>query len=512
MKKYKFLSILTLALGMTFSSCNNYLDINTNPNYPGTASMSTLLPSVGASTVAQIGLNGDLIGSMWMQYVTQGNSTNQYNTTCLYSLTTANYNAFWTNAYSNTFPDIKIILKQAEEEGAWNYWLIATVLKAYNFHILTDLYGDIPFTQANNDEYPNPMYDDSKTVVYPGIIALLDAAIAKASDAKASSNPSIGNLDFFFNGNIDNWLAFAKSLKLKILMRDFTTNQSAIITLVNAGGLLTTDCAMTSFEDATNKGNPLYEYNIRQLNTKENMRACHTFLEYLLHYDDPRVAYYYELTYNAQQAINAGETLTDAEKYEGLPYGEKPNTGVVEIVATSRFKQAYNDPVYLMNKAEVSFMLAEVYARTGNSAAAKTAYDEAVIAAFDRFSLDGSSFVAAGGAYEFDSSSTDNMMLSIMTQKWISYAKANSWDGWFDRNRTGIPTISTIDHVRVSEVPQERDLTEGYVLGTLVDPGDSVLQPGEYPRRLLVPDASSQYNPNAPATKSLVTPMWWQVQ
>lgn len=512
MKKYKFLSIVTLALGLTFTSCDNYLDINTNPNYPGTATMSTLLPSVGASTIAQLGLNGDLIGSMWMQYVTQGNSTNQYNTTCLYSLTTANYNAFWTNAYSNTFPDIKIILEQAEEEEAWNYWVIATVMKAYNFHILTDLYGDIPFTQANNSEYPNPEYDDSKTVVYPGILAMLDSAIAKEADAMASSNPSIGGLDFFFGGNMANWIAFAKTLKLKILMRDFNANQAAITALVEAGGLLTTDCAMVDFEDATNKGNPLYEYNIRQLNTRENMRACHTFLEYLLEYEDPRVAYYYELTYNAQLAIANGAVLPDSIKYEGLPYGDKPNTGEVEIVATSRFKQAYNDPVYLMNKAEIGFMVAEVYARTGNSSKAKEAYDEAVKAAFERFGLDGSSFVAADGAYEFDSSSEEKMMLSIMTQKWVSYAKANSWDGWFDRNRTGIPAISDAETVRESYLPRHRTLTDGYVLGTLVDPADSVLQPGEYPRRLLVPDASSQYNPNAPATKSLVTPMWWQVQ
>lgn len=512
MKKYKLLIGLMLAVGVSLTSCDNYLDINTNPNYPGTATMETLLPSVGSSTIAQLGLNGDLIGSLWAQYVTQGNSTNQYNTTCTYSLSTADYNGFWTNAYSNTLPDIKNILGQAEEEGAWNYWVIATVLKAYTFHILTDLYGDIPFTEATNNDFPNPMYDDSKTVVYPGVIAMLDAAIAKAGDAKAGGNPTIGKLDFFFNGNVDNWISFAKSLKLKVLMRDYTANKSAIEAMVNEGGLLTVDCAMTSFEDATNKGNPLYEYNIRQLNTRENMRACHTFIEYLLHYNDPRIAYYYELTFNAQQEVNAGVDLTDSQKYEGLPYGSKPNTGEVEIVATSRFKQAYNDPVYLMNKAEVAFMIAEVYARGSNTAAAKDAYNNAVLAAFERFGLDGSDFVADGGVYAFDATSKETMLKSILTQKWISYAKANSWDAWFDRNRTGIPAISPEITVRISNIPLDRPLTPGYVLGNLVDPGDSVLGPGQYPRRLLLPNASSQYNPNAPETLGLAVPMWWQVQ
>ena len=103
-------------------------------------------------------------------------------------------------------------------------------------------------------------------------------------------------------------------------------------------------------------------------------------------------------------------------------------------------------------------------------------------------------------------------MKCIMTQKWISYAHANALDGVFDRNRTGIPAISTAATVRVSDVALQRDLTPGYELGTLVAPGSSVLQPTDFPRRLLIPSRSSQYNPNAPVTKNLEEPMWWQVE
>jgi len=64
----------------------------------------------------------------------------------------------------------------------------------------------------------------------------------------------------------------------------------------------------------------------------------------------------------------------------------------------------------------------------------------------------------------------------------------------------------------VSNAPKERALTDGYELGTLVDPGVTTLQPGQMPHRLLVPSVSSQYNPNAPVTKELTEPLWWQVQ
>lgn len=515
-KKNLIYIILSVFLtSMTFTSCDDYLDVNDNPNYPVDASLESLLPAAGASTVAQLGLNGQLIGDIFNQYVTQGNSTNQYNTTVNYSLTQESFNGFWTNAYANTLKDLKIMIPLAEQEEAWNYWVIGKILTAYNYHILTDLYGDIPFTEALDiKKYPAPKYDDSKTVVYPGIIALLDEAIAKASLAKGASNPIIDTKDFFFNGDIDSWVAFAKSLKLKIYMRDFEANKSQIEALISADGLLQKNCAFSVFQNATNKGNPLYEYNIRQLNTKENIRACHTFLEFLLASNDPRIEKIYELTSVASTAVAEGDTLTYREMYEGLPCGTKPSTtagaaDAVPIINSSRYKQTFADSVYLMNAAESYFQIAEAQARLGKSSEAKTAYDKGVIQAFKRWGYDATDFIKVGGPYAFDNSSLDAMLKSILTQKWAAGAKANSWDSWMDRNRTGIPAISDAEKVRESN--SAPGLAEGYVLGTLVRPGTTVLQPREIPRRLPIPNVSALYNPNAPATKPTQEPLWWQV-
>ena len=513
MKKYKFLYSSLFALlisGASLTSCKDYLDVNDNPNYPVSTTMSALLPSACASTIAQLGLYGDLIGDMWLQFTTQGNTTNQYNTLCNYSLTVTSYNGFFTNAYTNTLPDLKDVITMSERDEAWDYWVIAKVLTAYNYHMLADLYEDIPFTEALDQvNYPYPHYDDGRTVVYPGILAILDEAIAKCPQAAEKSSSYIETYDMFLEGDIDKWRRFAKNLKLKVLIRDFEANKDAIQSLLDENDFLEDDCAFTKFEDATDKGNPLYEYNIRQLNTKENIRACHTLLEYLLHYNDPRVANLYMPT------SASGGKGEPSEIYEGLPCGSKPETSVIELVGSSRYLQAYDDPVYLMNKAEIYFLEAEAYARLGNVAAAKENYEKGVKAAFDRWEStagQGDAFVADGGAYAFDATSEESMMKCIMTQKWISYAHANALDGVFDRNRTGIPAISTAATVRVSDVALERELTPGYELGTLVAPGSSVLQPMEFPRRFLVPSRSSQYNPNAPVTKELDEPMWWQVE
>lgn len=100
---------------------------------------------------------------------------------------------------------------------------------------------------------------------------------------------------------MDSWAGFAKSLKLKMYLKDFDAHKSDIQALLSSGGLLEQDCAWVNWEDGTNKGNPLYEFNIRQLNTTENIRACHTFLEYLLDKKDPRIIKLYEVTANAKK-------------------------------------------------------------------------------------------------------------------------------------------------------------------------------------------------------------------
>jgi hypothetical protein len=289
-------------------------------------------------------------------------------------------------------------------------------------------------------------------------------------------------------------------------MRDFDSNRSSIQSLLAEGKLLEEDVAYTAFENATDKGNPLYEYNIRQLNTKVNIRACHTMLEFLKAHRDPRIAAFYDV----RGAASASDNFYD--KYEGLPCGEKPTTSVIALSGSSAFTQAWDDPVYLMNKAEILFLEAEAYARLGDAANAKVKYDAGVNAAFDRFeSTAGQAADLLSRDYEFDDSSTDSMLKCILTQKWVSYARANALDGVFDRNRTGIPAITPGVQVRESSVALENTLSEGYVLGTLVDPANSVLQPGDFPRRLLVPTVSGQYNPNAPTTQELYEPQWWQV-
>lgn len=525
MKRNNFFGAIlfgSVILVSSMGSCSDssYLDINYNPNYPASATCKNLVPAAEASTVAVMGLYATLTGNMWCQYTTQGNSTNQYNDLCAYaSSTSVSYppvTTLWQNSYANALEDLKLALADAEANANWNYWLVAKVLQAYHFLMLTDSYGDIPFTEALNSDVPNPKFDSAKDVVYPGILEMLDAAIAKESDAvTAEKKSTMGVNDCFFKGDMGKWVAFAKSLKLKMYLKSYATYSSQIASLLSAGGLLEEDCAWTVWEDATNKSNPLYEYNIRQLNTTENMRACHTFLEYMLDKKDVRLLYIYEPTADSEAMYSTdAERMENLDKcYEGLMCG--PNSGKIEtkdapLSSTSRFRQRYSDPVYLMNAAECKLMIAEAYARANNPVKAEEFYNKAVLAGFERWGLDGSSFVT--GAYKFDAS---NMLKSIGMQYWVSFAGANAYDGWMTRNRLGIPTVQGDITVRKSETPLERELSDGYVLGTLVDPLGVALNAGEYPLRLLYPTATTLYNTAAEEYVQqngnvMTKALWWE--
>lgn len=518
---------MAAAAAMMISSCTNsdYLDINDNPNYVANAEAKNLFPSAEASTVAVLGLYGQITGNFWCQYYTQGNSTNQYNTVSIYQVTTGSSTppctSLWINSYSNALEDLKVAMKSASETGSWEYYMASEILMAYNYLMLTDSYGDIPFTEALNSDVKSPKFDDSKSVVYPGILAMLDDALSYEDKAKA--RPSMGNNDFFFSGDMEMWGKFARSLQLKMYLKDPAANASVIKIAISAPSmLLQEDCAWTAWEDSQNHGNPFYEYNIRQLNTQENVRACHTLLEFLKKNNDPRII----MLYNPTAA--SGLKTTSAAKdlvaniqtaYDGIPFGGSSaiNTTVYPIQKSSRGRQAYDDPVYLMNQSEALLMIAEAALRTGDNTMAKQYYDLAVEAGLNRWgdvakNVNTEDFV--NGVYAFDGT-----IECIARQYWLTYAGANAYDGWLTRNRLGYPeiqaNIQVVPENFYEDATAEHELTAGYKLGSLVDPVTTALQPGEYPMRLLYPTNTTMYNTSAleyvnKNGNDLLKKIWWQ--
>lgn len=478
MKKF-IISILVLSTAIT--SCSTDLDINRDPDLldPDKAPLSAQLPAGIAGLAGSEGSSFAILGGFFSQYWTQSNAANQYKDIDTYAVGTADYNFAWDGMY-DALGDIRNVKRRAIAEGNWNYYLIATVLEVQASQLLTDFYGAIPYQEANNQEVLEPSFNTGEQV-YDLMIADLNDALSKDLSQSAGIIP--GNDDFIFGGDMENWTKFANTMKLKIYMRQTESSRSAIAdagiqALLSSGvSFLDTDAAMTQFVDEINQSNPLFEFNNRRLNVATNLRMSRTLSSYLIDNADPRRAAYY----GAGNALNQGDFTSTV------------GAGTIAIVTLSA-----TTPVYFMSVEESLFLQAEAAERYGAAGSGKAAYDAAVVAAFDKFGLSGSSFVAAGGAYEYPATGTfDQKLEAIITQKWVSSFPGNGFEGFFETNRTGYPLTSAVPQSDVSYVPGQITYSVNGSTG------------GLFPKRFVYPLSERNANPNAPALVPITTPIWW---
>ncbi|HPO66221.1 MAG TPA: SusD/RagB family nutrient-binding outer membrane lipoprotein [Bacteroidales bacterium] len=433
MKKI-LLYFTTLAVLYLTSCSESWLDVNTDPNNPTSVQPELVLPAAEMSLASQISVNYNIAGSMWAQFWTQNPTSNQYKQYDAYDIKPTTLDNEWRELYSGTLKELQRIKEESKSSEEWRLYLIAATLQAYTLQYLADLYDQIPYTEAlkAEDGIMSPHYDNAQTV-YDGIINDLNFALSK--DLSSFTAPIDG--DFVFKGDVQRWVQFANTLKLRIYLRQWKVRQSVaqagIQELFNSNAeFLTTDAKLDVFVDQKGKGNPLYESDRRELNTKINIRASQTFIAFLTSNNDTdeRIAYYFErgssgeFKGNRQGDFNIPITADEANKIS-----------LARILAT--------DPVYLMSAAESYFLQAEArYRLNASSAEVKTLYDNGVLAAFNRFGLNGSRHITGTGKYVFD---TDNPLQSIITQKWAALAGINGMEAYLEHLRTGIPKRSNVD-------------------------------------------------------------------
>ena len=489
---------VVLALTLGGVGCKKQLNINQNPNYPTLAqgTPAQVFPVAVLATIASTGGNLAIVGGMWSQFFTQAALAQQYTDVDSYNL--PNTDGFiqgpWSQIYVDGLKNYQYVIDQAAAQQDWNSYLMGTVMKAYSAEVLVDLYSSMPFSQAlQGAAQLNPKFD-SGYAIYDSLITEIDTALGK--DFTANTNTDMGSQDLVFGGNIPDWIAFANTLKLKMYLRMVNVNPSAaqagVTALISSGatflGTGTGDASVTNFTNAPGLDNPLYEQNIRQLNTAVNLRASVTMLSWLNANSDPRVnAYYTPVPGYAIIGINQGDFRSINPTYADAAV----------------FTETPTDPVELISMAESYFLQAEADVRYNGGANAQSLYNQGVTAAFNYTGNDASSFIAAGGAYawgaEMENGSALSPLAQIMRQKWAaSVYGCHGIESYFDFNRTGFPLQSAVYSTGANYVP-----------GQLVVVANSVLGPGQMPKRLIYPYNEVSRNTNSPATVPITTPVWW---
>lgn len=470
------------------SGCKKQLDINVDPNNPplSQGNNNIVFPAGVLGTAAGVGGEYAILGSIWGEYVTQSALSNQYKTISAYQLTKSDINGAYSLLFTRGAKNFQFVIDNARASENWSFYLMGVTMKAYTIEVLVDLYDKIPYFEALQGlGNLNPKFDDGYSV-YKDLISSIDTALSKDLTPPLLT-PAEKTADLVFNRDTDKWIRFANSLKLKMYLRMINAKpdeaSAGITSLLNSNALfLDADAGLTGFSDAPGSDNPMYEQNIRQLNTPDNIRASYTFVSYLTLNADPRIEFYFNNP--APIAIHQGDYAgTDASYRTAAVLVENPG-----------------DPVIFMSLAESYFMQAEALERYKSGNGAKEMYDAGVLAAFSATGEDGSAFIAPGGVYEYPSTGTlEEKIEAISVQKWISCAYGVHFlEGFFEKNRTGYPKTSQVYSTDADYVP-----------GQFVVSINSVLDPGKLPQRLPFPDLERQTNSNTPSEVAIDVPVWW---
>jgi hypothetical protein len=494
MKRKNYIVTILLSL-MIFSGCSkDWLDINKDPNNPESATAELVLPAGVVSIGAVVGGYYNLIGGMWSQYWTQSNVANQYKYIDQYQIQSGDFNLQWREMYANGLSDLQYVLNKAEETENWSIYFMATVMQAYGFEVMVDFYNDVPYTQAFQGDAAvqnfNPVFDDGQAI-YDDLIERIDNAMAKEFNELTAAQE---NADLMFGGDMNSWVQFANTLKLKMYMRQMYVRpdvaQAGIEALYASGAeFLSQNAWLDIFIDEMNKDNPLYASNVRNLNVGTNLRVSATIFRYFEQNGDPRLNY----------IVDGGSVP--------LPQGGfNIKTTTLDPTTVCVYAQAATDPVYFISLEESYLLQAEAIAKGWGTGDDKALYDAAVTASFARYGEDASSFIGAGGAYEYPAAGTfEQKQEAIIMAKWAAFAGSQGLESFLETNRTHYPAVSTVD----SWVND--GFNDAYVGGLLTYSLEGVTS-GDFPKRMIYPQDEVNLNTNCPDQTDVTDKVWWDVK
>lgn len=531
MRQSKYITIITMACALFFASCSDeYMEnMNTDPSKAATIDPNAQL------TTAQLQTYGDL--SMMEIYRNYHYAFTQqlmgcWNTTNYggrHTLDNNEMSRIWTSFYTQSLKNIiDAQYRTAEDAEKVNINSVLRIYRVYLMSIITDTYGDAPFSEAGLGFIEgkfNPKYDKQEDI-YNAFFLELEDAVNKIDPTKDKVTG-----DLIYAGDVTKWQQLANSLRLRFAMRISNVNPTKAQTefenaLAANGGVITdasSDALIKYMTIAFSFGQEAYsDYrgnSLSQLlfgNDPANNPSylCSTFFNQLYNSGDPRTfkisRCYYDGLMSAtspdnrvditQEMIEKGIDFSPrdpgAYSWEPWPTGydshicaelavNNPSVTAtmareVEPKLANNFLKSDN-PGVVMTSAEVKFLMAEATVKKWNvgSVSAEDLYKQGVRAAMD-FLTDNYGCTATTDA-EFDAfiqdkgafGHTDNQKLeAINTQAWILHF-TNPAECWANVRRSGYPKLKS---------PAEYGFGQYLTGGT------------EIPVRLCYPVLESSYN------------------
>lgn len=419
MKKILKNFVLPILL-LTMMGCTQDIleDINVNKNDPADLPASLLLPDAITKTVFNTtGTDFTFYASVYIEH-NVGIFNQMYNAEIRSGEPSASttYNNAWASTYE-TLRNLKTVIKKTSEDGTepkhYHALGIAQILTAYNIAILTDLMGDVPYSEALQ---PGVIFQpklDKQQDIYNQIFKLLDDAIANLG--KQTTYPSLGQLDLLYHGDASKWRKFAYGLKARYTTRLSLRNGgkwNEVIEFANNSFGARNEQAQFNYNN--NSKSPYFAFYW----DRDYFGSSQSLHDKLVAYDDPRDEIYF-IPYPGEDELRFAPngTVVEATGYYGMSGLTRPDA-----------------PTYLLSYHEVEFLKAEAYARLGNNSAASDALHNALIAAFIKVGLtteDANNYFESQVTPRFES----NPLKEIMIQKYLSFYEEESLEAYNDYRR-----------------------------------------------------------------------------
>jgi hypothetical protein len=428
--KMKKIYLTLIVFIFTVMSCDNFLDVNLDPNNPQSIPLENRLVGTITMTNGAAQWRGTREITAVMQYAASGSAANGPET---WRFTPSYF--FWQNAYTWALPNAVDMAVQGVDEGSPHYAGAGRTLEALIFGMVTDQKGPIVVSEAYDGRTQvnlTPKFD-SQEEVYRMIIEKLDEAIGHFDNPNNKKGLNLGSGDIMYKGDVDKWRRFAYSLKaryLNHLTKKNVYNPDAVLTAVskafNADGM-DAEYPYLSGGGATD-ANPFSNQGFGGF-TSPTAPRYFSFTQFFVDLMktlpvtnspqvDPRIGIIMNPAPSDGEfrGLIPGEGVPDGIAVNGQNYGR----------VTGGFYSKPDSPFPFITYSEVKFIEAEALLRKGgNKTGAIAAYQEGIRANMRRLGVPATDIDAYWSALELDGvdSHFNNLttgLSHIMRQKYIT--------------------------------------------------------------------------------------------
>lgn len=433
----KIYSIGLAAILLT--SCESFEDLQLDPNRPVQAEPSLILTQIETDAFSTVSL-GAALASRQLIY-TNNLSDNQY-----YGWQRSSFNDY------NQLRQVSKLMEEAERTDNDSYRAISLFFKAYYLVELTNVFGDIPASEAVLGSAGNftPVYDPQEQV-FLSILSNLD-------QANQLLGPDSGEIlgDIIYGGDYLKWKKLINSFHLRVLMSLSIKENNAALNVKSKFNTIFSNPAqypvMESNDDNGGltyvdiEGNRYPTFNSNELRTAYYMER--SFVDRMKESNDPRLFVFADKETNGRNLPDA-----DLSAYSGLGGAEALSTNTNLLLAgtgspiDSRYhSNPINQPSLLMGYAELEFTLAEAAEREWITSDPEEHYENAIIGSmlFNGISLTDAEQYIAQPEVQLGNS---NPLEKILTEKHTAFFMNTGWEPFYNQRRTGIPEFSLSDEI-----------------------------------------------------------------